>query len=130
MEPRRDTDDAIVDLLDCILRDGVILQADVIISVAEVPLVGLQLRAALAGMDTMTRYGLLTGRYPFRTSLAWNRKPVIDEGRLTLPAMLRERVAYYAEDRFFAPDIEAATALLEQRVLNGFMPDKLLPGQA
>jgi hypothetical protein len=60
MEPRRDDDDAIVDLLDCILRDGVILQADVIISVAEVPLVGLQLRAALAGMDTMTRYGLLT----------------------------------------------------------------------
>ena len=60
MEPRRD-DDGVVDLLDVILRDGVILQADVIISVAEVPLVGLQLRAALAGMDTMTEYGLLTG---------------------------------------------------------------------
>lgn len=59
MEPRRG-DDAIVDLLDTILRDGVIVQADVIISVAEIPLVGLQLRAALAGMDTMTRYGLLT----------------------------------------------------------------------
>ena len=58
MEPRRD-DDAVVDLLDVILRDGVILQADVIISVAEIPLVGLQLRAALAGMDTMTEYGLL-----------------------------------------------------------------------
>ena len=59
MKPRRD-DDAVVDLLDVILRDGVVLQADVIISVAEVPLVGLQLRAALAGMDTMTEHGLLT----------------------------------------------------------------------
>ncbi|MFC5972817.1 gas vesicle protein GvpM [Halomarina salina] len=59
MKPRRG-DDAVVDLLDVILRDGVVLQADVIISVAEIPLVGLQLRAALAGMDTMTEYGLLT----------------------------------------------------------------------
>jgi hypothetical protein len=59
VEPRRD-DDAVVDLLDTVLREGVVLQVDVIVSVAEVPLVGLQLRAALAGMDTMTEYGLLT----------------------------------------------------------------------
>ncbi|MDJ1431718.1 gas vesicle protein [Halostagnicola sp. A-GB9-2] len=57
MMPRKD-DEALVDLLDVILRDGVILRADVIISVAEIPLVGLKLTAALAGMDTMTEYGL------------------------------------------------------------------------
>ncbi len=49
-----------VDLLDVILEEGVVLQADVVISVADIPLVGLQLRAALAGLDTMTDYGLMT----------------------------------------------------------------------
>ncbi|WP_254545008.1 gas vesicle protein GvpM [Halomarina pelagica] len=56
MEPRRD--DALVDLLDVLLRDGAVLQADVIISVADVPLVGLKLRAALAGMETMAEHGM------------------------------------------------------------------------
>ena len=58
MKPTRD-DDAVVDLVDTILRDGAIVQADVVISVAEVPLVGVSLRAAIAGMTTMTEYGFL-----------------------------------------------------------------------
>ncbi|MFC4360138.1 gas vesicle protein GvpM [Halobium salinum] len=58
MRPTREQEDALVDLVDVILEEGVVLQADVIISVAEVPLVGLKLRAALAGMATMTEYGL------------------------------------------------------------------------
>lgn len=57
MEPVKD-EDAIVDLLDVILRDGVVVRADVIISIADVPLVGLKLTAVLAGMETMTEYGL------------------------------------------------------------------------
>lgn len=41
-----------------------------------------------------TRYGLLTGRYPWRSELKSNvlwpwDKPLIEKGRLTLPAMLR-----------------------------------------
>ncbi|PSQ13902.1 gas vesicle protein, partial [Halobacteriales archaeon QS_7_68_65] len=56
MEPSKPEEGAVVDLVDAILRDGVVLQADVIISVADVPLIGLKLRAALAGMDTMTEY--------------------------------------------------------------------------
>lgn len=58
MKPTRETDDAIVDLVDVILRDGVVVEADVIISVADIPLIGLKLRAALAGMTTMTEYGI------------------------------------------------------------------------
>ncbi|WP_049898780.1 gas vesicle protein GvpM [Halococcus agarilyticus] len=58
MEPSKPEEGAVVDLVDAILRDGVVLQADVIISVADVPLIGLKLRAALAGMDTMTEYGI------------------------------------------------------------------------
>ena len=40
---------------------------------------------------------------------------------------LREKVAYYDKDRFFAPDIEAATDLLKTRILNGLVPTSLLP---
>jgi gas vesicle structural protein len=50
---------ALVDVLDRVLERGLLLQADVVLCVAGVPLVGLNLRAALAGMETMTRYGLL-----------------------------------------------------------------------
>lgn len=57
MKPTR-SEDAVVDLLDVILRDGVVVEADVIISVADVALVGISLRAAIAGMTTMTEYGV------------------------------------------------------------------------
>ncbi|RQG95927.1 gas vesicle protein GvpM [Natrarchaeobius chitinivorans] len=57
MRPRKD-DEALVDVLDVVLRDGAILRADVIVSVADVPLVGIKLTAAVAGMNTMTEYGL------------------------------------------------------------------------
>lgn len=57
MKPSKD-EDALVDLLDVVLRDGAILRADVIVTVADVPLVGIKLSAAIAGMETMTEYGL------------------------------------------------------------------------
>jgi len=49
----------LVDLLDKILDKGVMINADVIISVAGVPLIGVNLRAALAGMETMLDYGMM-----------------------------------------------------------------------
>ena len=57
MRPRKD-DEALVDVLDVVLRDGAILRADVIVSVADIPLVGIKLTAAIAGMATMQEYGL------------------------------------------------------------------------
>ncbi|MND44494.1 Histidine ammonia-lyase [compost metagenome] len=40
---------------------------------------------------------------------------------------LRSKVAYYEKDRFFAPDIEAAIALLAEGHLTGLLPAKVLP---
>jgi len=37
-----------------------------------------------------SRYGLLTGRYPFRGNLDWRRKAVIDDDRLTLASLLQQ----------------------------------------
>jgi hypothetical protein len=61
----------VVDLLDRVLDRGVVLQADLIISLAGVPLIGVCLRAALAGMETMLRYGLLAD-WDAKTRLAAN----------------------------------------------------------
>lgn len=60
VQPTRESHDAVVDLADVLLRDGVVVEADVIVSVADVPLVGLELRAAVAGMTAMREAGLLT----------------------------------------------------------------------
>jgi len=57
LEPTRDS--ALVDLLDRILAKGVILHADLIISVSGVPLIGVNLKAAIAGMTTMLDYGMM-----------------------------------------------------------------------
>jgi len=48
-----------VDLLDRALDKGVVISADLVVSVAGIPLVGVNLRAAVAGMETMLRYGLM-----------------------------------------------------------------------
>ena len=41
--------------------------------------------------------------------------------------MLRDKVAFYDKDRFFAPDIIAASELLASRCLNELVPATLLP---
>ena len=60
MEPTRNSHATLVDLLDMVLDRGLVLYADIIISVAGIPLIGVNLRAALAGMETMLRYGVMT----------------------------------------------------------------------
>lgn len=59
MEPTRHGRLALVDLLDRILDKGLILNADVLISLAGVPLVAVNLRAAIASVETMLEYGLM-----------------------------------------------------------------------
>ena len=39
---------------------GLLINADVIISVAEVPLIGVKLNAAIASIETMRKYGVMT----------------------------------------------------------------------
>lgn len=55
MKPTRAT---LVDLLDRMLDKGVVLNADIIIQVAGIPLLGINLKACLAGMETMLKYGI------------------------------------------------------------------------
>ncbi len=57
MKPERENN--FVDLLDRLLNKGLVLNADLIISVAGVPLIGISLKAALASIETMLDYGMM-----------------------------------------------------------------------
>lgn len=59
MEPNHCRRATLSDLLDRVLDKGIILNADLVISLADVPLIGVNLRAAIAGMETMVKYGLM-----------------------------------------------------------------------
>jgi len=47
------------DILQKLLDKGLVLNADLIISVAGVPLLGVNLKAAIAGIETMLEYGMM-----------------------------------------------------------------------
>ena len=49
----------LVDLLDRVLDRGLFLRADLVISLAGIPLIGAQLSVAVAGTETMLKYGLM-----------------------------------------------------------------------
>ena len=49
----------IVELIDRTLNKGIILNADLIITVADVPLLAANLKLALASVETMIKYGIM-----------------------------------------------------------------------
>jgi hypothetical protein len=59
MQPTRDPGATLPDLLEVLLNKGVHLNLDLIISVADVPLIGINLRATIAGIETMIEYGMM-----------------------------------------------------------------------
>ncbi|WP_324716690.1 gas vesicle protein [Carboxydochorda subterranea] len=62
--PRRG--DTLADLIDRVLDKGLVINADITISVAGVELLGIKIRAALASFETAARYGL---EFPSGTNL-------------------------------------------------------------
>ena len=59
MEPARQIDFSLTEVLDRLLDKGLIINAELVISVAGIPLIGVSLTAAVAGMDTMLAYGVM-----------------------------------------------------------------------
>jgi len=59
MEPIHSQRVKLSDLIDRVLDKGLVINADLVISLAGVPLIGVNLRAALAGMETMVKYGMM-----------------------------------------------------------------------
>lgn len=87
MDPSRLECD-INDVLDKLLSKGLVLNADLIISVAGIPLLGVNLRAAIAGMETMLEYGMMEAWD--ESTREWYTKEFA--GRMTTPLVRDEEV--------------------------------------
>ncbi|MEY8568676.1 gas vesicle protein [Brevibacterium linens] len=59
MQPTRDPRATLPDLIEVLLNKGVHLNLDLIISVSDIPLIGINLRATIAGIETMIEYGMM-----------------------------------------------------------------------
>ena len=69
----------LVDLIDRILDKGLVINADIMVSVAGVELLGIKIRAALASFETAARYGL---EFPSGTNMetaAWKEAQIARE---------------------------------------------------
>ena len=74
MEPTRNPEVSLSDLITVLLDKGTYLNLDLIISVADIPLIGVNLRATIAGMETMLEYGMM--RDWDEKTRAWVRQSV------------------------------------------------------
>ncbi|GAA4800510.1 gas vesicle protein GvpJ [Streptomyces ziwulingensis] len=59
MRPSRDPRVTLDDLVEVLLNKGAVLHLDLIVAVADIPLIGVSIRAAIAGMETMLEYGMM-----------------------------------------------------------------------
>jgi len=80
IEPYRNSDGAgLADVIDRILDKGLVINADIAVSLAGVELLGIKIRAALASFETAAKYGL---EFPSGTALetpAWKEAIVAKE---------------------------------------------------
>ena len=79
LEAERTSDGTLVDVIDRILDKGLVINADITVSIAGVELLGIKIRAALASFETAARYGL---EFPSGTNLgtpAWQEALVPKE---------------------------------------------------
>ena len=92
MQPTRDTHATLVDLLDRVLEKGLVLNADLIINVAGIPLLGVNLRAYLAGIETMLKYGIWQDWDEAQRAIATReRKQKREEEQTNAPGLEPER---------------------------------------
>ncbi|MUV56266.1 gas vesicle protein GvpJ [Halogeometricum sp. CBA1124] len=57
VQPGRDSD-SLADVVELLLDKGVVINADIVVSVGETELLGIKLRAAIASFETASQYGL------------------------------------------------------------------------
>src|SRR4030043_190902 len=58
LQATRDGASTLVDVIDRVLDKGLVINADICVSVAGVELLGIKIRAALASFETAAKYGL------------------------------------------------------------------------
>lgn len=72
LEPRR-SEGTLEHVIETVLDRGLVINADIMVSVAGVELLGIRIRAALASLDTAARYGLEFPAGTDRDTVAWRQ---------------------------------------------------------
>ncbi|WP_422935505.1 gas vesicle protein [Sinomonas sp. P47F7] len=72
LQPQRDRDGTLTQVIETLLDKGLVINADITVSLAGVELLGIRIRAALASFDTAARYGLDFPSGTNRDTAAWN----------------------------------------------------------
>jgi len=73
LQPRRDDRASLTHVIETLLDKGIVLNADIMVSVAGVELLGIRIRAALASFETAARYGLEFPSGTDTTAPGWQR---------------------------------------------------------
>lgn len=71
MQPQRSQEGTLLHVVETLLDKGLVLNADIMVSVAGVELLGIRIRAALASFETAARYGLDFPAGTDRDTVAW-----------------------------------------------------------
>jgi len=71
----------VVELIDRALNKGVILNADLVVTVADVPLLAVNLKLALASVETMLKYGMMED---WLKPLSLDEKKIKQKGQVCL----------------------------------------------
>ena len=82
LQATRDGASTLVDVIDRVLDKGLVINADILVSVAGVELLGIKLRAALASFETAAKYGL---EFPSGTNIRTAAWEEAKSGRETCP---------------------------------------------
>ncbi|MGW8567684.1 gas vesicle protein [Isoptericola sp. NPDC055881] len=73
MQPQRAREGTLMQVVETLLDKGLVVNADIMVSVAGVELLGIRIRAALASFDTAARYGLEFPAGTDRDTVAWQQ---------------------------------------------------------
>jgi ribosomal protein L37AE/L43A len=71
LEPQRSREGTLTHVIETLLDRGLVINADIMVSVAGVELLGIRIRAALASFETAARYGLDFPSGTDRDTVAW-----------------------------------------------------------
>lgn len=82
LEPINEHQSALPDIIDRILEKGLLINADILVSVTGVELLGVRIRAALASFETAAKYGL---EFPMGTNMETEAWREAEKGRERCP---------------------------------------------
>jgi len=79
LQAEKNAGSTLVDVIDRILDKGLVINADIAVSVAGVELLGIKIRAALASFETAAKYGLEFPSGIKQETKAWDEAKVAKE---------------------------------------------------